>query len=70
MLDVRQLVRHHALELVVIEQLENSLGGGHCSVAVVAAGGGLTKDIFPFPGGRRFQFTDPNGNELAVWSDR
>ena len=37
--------------------------------AVVAAGGTLVKDIFSFPGGRRFQFTDPNGNELAVWSD-
>lgn len=37
---------------------------------VRAAGGRLVKDIFSFPGGRRFQFTDPNGNELAVWSDR
>ena len=36
---------------------------------VVNAGGALTKEIFSFPGGRRFQFTDPNGNELAVWSD-
>ena len=34
------------------------------------AGGIIVKDIFPFPGGRRFHFTDPNGNELAVWSDR
>lgn len=23
-----------------------------------------------FPGGRRFHFTDPGGNELAVWSER
>jgi predicted enzyme related to lactoylglutathione lyase len=38
--------------------------------AVLVAGGSLVKDIFPFPGGRRFQFTDPNGNELAVWSDK
>lgn len=37
--------------------------------AVKAAGGRLTKDIFAFPGGRRFQFLDPSGNELAVWSD-
>lgn len=35
---------------------------------VTAAGGGITKAIFPFPGGRRFQFTDPAGNELAVWT--
>jgi len=25
---------------------------------------------FQFPGGRRFHFTDPGGNELAVWSER
>lgn len=36
---------------------------------VVANGGTIVKAIFDFPGGRRFQFTDPNGNELAVWSD-
>ena len=33
-------------------------------------GGKITKETFPFPGGRRFHFSDPNGNELAVWSDR
>ncbi len=38
--------------------------------AVVANGGRMEKDIFEFPGGRRFQFLDPHGNELAVWSDR
>lgn len=37
---------------------------------VVAAGGIVTRDIFAFPGGRRFQFRDPAGNELAVWSDK
>jgi predicted enzyme related to lactoylglutathione lyase len=36
---------------------------------IVAAGGAITKDTFSFPGGKRFHFTDPNGNELAVWSD-
>ena len=35
-----------------------------------AAGGVIVKAVFEFPGGRRFHFTDPNGNELAVWSDR
>ena len=34
------------------------------------AGGRIAKEIFSFPGGRRFQFLDPSGNELAVWSDR
>jgi predicted enzyme related to lactoylglutathione lyase len=33
------------------------------------AGGKITKDPFEFPGGRRFQFLDPAGNELGVWSD-
>jgi predicted enzyme related to lactoylglutathione lyase len=33
------------------------------------AGGTIVKPIFSFPGGRRFHFSDPNGNEYAVWSD-
>ena len=33
------------------------------------AGGAIIKPIFAFPGGRRFHFADPNGNEYAVWSD-
>lgn len=33
------------------------------------AGGKIIQPIFSFPGGRRFHFTDPNGNEYAVWSD-
>ena len=37
---------------------------------IKTAGGKVTKDIFSFPGGRRFHFSDPTGNELAVWSDR
>jgi len=35
---------------------------------VSAAGGAVLKPIFAFPGGRRFHFRDPAGNELAVWS--
>jgi uncharacterized protein len=34
------------------------------------AGGVIVKDAFSFPGGRRFHFTDPSGNELAVWSEK
>ncbi len=33
------------------------------------AGGSIIKPIFAFPGGRRFHFVDPNGNEYAFWSD-
>ncbi len=36
---------------------------------VTAAGGVISLPIFSFPGGRRFHFRDPNGNELAVWSE-
>jgi predicted enzyme related to lactoylglutathione lyase len=32
-------------------------------------GAAITMAIFSFPGGRRFHFRDPGGNELAVWSD-
>ena len=34
------------------------------------AGGAIVRAIFSFPGGRRFHFTDPSGNELAIWSDQ
>ncbi len=37
---------------------------------IEAAGGEIVKAIFSFPGGRRFHFSDPNGNEYAVWSDQ
>ena len=30
----------------------------------------IVKPVFPFPGGRRFHFTEPAGHEFAVWSDR
>jgi len=37
---------------------------------ITDAGGKIVKETYSFPGGRRFHFTDPNGNELAVWSDK
>lgn len=50
--------------LVVLysDDLEASLS------AVQAAGGVVVRPPYAFPGGRRFHFTDPSGNELAVWS--
>jgi len=36
--------------------------------AVVSGGGVITRPAYEFPGGRRFHFTDPAGNELAVWA--
>jgi hypothetical protein len=37
--------------------------------SVKQAGGEIVKAPFEFPGGRRFHFSDPSGNELAVWSE-
>src|SRR5690606_31536623 len=37
---------------------------------IIKSKGKISKDIFSFPGGKRFHFTDPSGNELAVWSDK
>lgn len=36
---------------------------------VIELGALISKDIFSFPGGRRFHFVDPVGTEMAVWSD-
>ena len=36
---------------------------------IIEANGLIIKPLFEFPGGRRFHFSDPNGNEYAVWSD-
>lgn len=59
-----RVVSGGVLVLLYSEDLEATLA------AVREAGGAVTKEIFAFPGGRRFQFTDPSGNELGVWSDR
>ena len=39
-------------------------------VKIEGAGGTIVRSIFSFPGGRRFHFTEPSGNEFAVWSDK
>jgi predicted enzyme related to lactoylglutathione lyase len=53
-----------ALVVVYARNLEEMKG------KVAAAGAKISQDIQEFPGGRRFHFIDPSGNELAVWSDR
>lgn len=53
-----------ALVILYAKNLEAALD------RVVKAGGTIVTDIFDFPGGQRFQFADPNGNQLAVWSDK
>ena len=52
-----------AKPLAVIET--DDLGAALASVE--AAGGEITRPIFAFPGGRRFHFREPSGNELAVY---
>ena len=52
-----------ALIVFYSKELEETL------TKIKAAGGIIIKPIFSFPGGRRFHFGDPNGNEYAVWSD-
>ncbi|MBE8158606.1 MAG: VOC family protein [Betaproteobacteria bacterium] len=37
---------------------------------IIENGGKIVQEIFSFPGGRRFHFTEPTGNEFAVWSDK
>ena len=37
---------------------------------ILKANGVIVKPVFSFPGGRRFHFTEPGGNEFAVWSDK
>ena len=37
---------------------------------ITQANGIIIEPTFPFPGGRRFHFSEPSGNEFAVWSDK
>ncbi len=55
-------VRGGPLVILVSDDLDATLA------AVTAAGGSVVTPPFDFPGGRRFHFADPSGNELAVWS--
>lgn len=51
------------LVILYSNDLENSVA------AVRSAGGKIVREPFAFPGGRRFHFTDPSGNELGVWTE-
>ena len=53
-----------ALIVFFSNDLENTLS------KIENAGGKIIKQIFSFPGGRRFHFQEPSGNEFAVWSDK
>ena len=55
--------RQHPLIIIYTDNIEQALA------TVKQAGGEITQELFNFPGGRRFQFKDPAGNELAFWSE-
>lgn len=57
------LEKGYPLIVLYSKDLEQTLA------AVKAAGGAISTDIFSFPGGRRFHFIEPAGNEYAVWSE-
>ena len=50
------------LAVVYSDEIDETLA------AVESAGGTISTPLFEFPGGRRFHFKDPSGNELAVWT--
>ncbi|MPY26560.1 VOC family protein [Shewanella psychropiezotolerans] len=57
------LAKGTPLVVLYSSQLEASMA------RVEGAGGEVSKAIFSFPGGRRFHFKDPSGNEFAIWSE-
>ena len=57
-------IKNGVLIVLYHEDLEKVKG------AIETNDGKITKDIFEFPGGRRFHFEDPSGNELSVWSEK
>jgi len=61
---VQTISRNGTIVVLYASDLEKT------QATVVKNGGKITKPPFEFPGGRRFHFADPNGNELAVWSEK
>ncbi len=57
-----QVIRGGPLVLLYSDDLDATLA------AVEAAGGEIVNGPYEFPGGRRFHFVDPSGNELGVWA--
>jgi predicted enzyme related to lactoylglutathione lyase len=57
-------ISHGALVILYHDKLDA------IKARILEAGGKVARDIYAFPGGRRFHFLDPSGNELAVWSDK
>jgi len=62
-LESNSTVQGAALVVIYANDLEATME------RIISADGEISTPVFAFPGGRRFHFLDPNGNELAVWSD-
>ena len=60
---ISSAVNGSALVVFYSKELETT------QLKIEQASGSIIKPIFSFPGGRRFHFSDPNGNEYAVWSE-
>ena len=56
------VVRGGPLVLLYSDDLDGT------ATRVAEAGGTVVQGPYEFPGGRRFHFVDPSGNELGVWS--
>ncbi|MCF2874479.1 MULTISPECIES: VOC family protein [unclassified Tenacibaculum] len=59
-----QKINNGALVVLYNENLEE------IKQHIIELDGIISKEIFSFPGGKRFHFIDPSGNELAIWSDK
>ena len=59
-----QKINNGALVILYNENLEE------IKQHIIELDGIISKEIFSFPGGKRFHFIDPSGNELAIWSDK
>ena len=57
-----EMIINSALVVLFHDNLEE------IKATIIQNGGKICVDIFSFPGGKRFQFLDPSGNELAVWT--
>ncbi len=61
----RVATTEHGSALIIFYSLELEI----TQAKILNAGGKILRPTFSFPGGRRFHFADPSGNEFAVWSD-
>ena len=57
--------RHHSVDYIEIPVVDVAAAKQFYGSAF---GGSIVNGPYEFPGGRRFEFSDPSGNELGVWA--